>query len=134
MKNKNGFTLVEVAVVVAIIGLMAVVVIPRITDIFGDSVAKRMKIQENNVNEAALLYLEDFCNNPIGNNRCTLTRNANLKYSGQINLNTLIANDYIDLVELQGTECTGCTIITDNKPVTYLTCGEGYTTKDYSCR
>ena len=135
--NKNGFTLVEIAIVVAIIGLLAIIVMPKIADIFGDSVTKAMKVQENEIRDAALLYLEDYCKNPIGDNKCRLAKNSNMTFSGEVSLSTLVNNDYIEPVTLQGTTCNGCVIFANNVPTVYLSCGtvgdEAYKTTGYTC-
>ena len=77
--NKKGFTLVEILVVIVIIGGIAMLIVPRISDVFGKSTTKAMKVQENEINASALIYLEDFCKNPIGSNTCpgTISRNTN---------------------------------------------------------
>ena len=127
MNNKKGFTLVEVAIVIAIIGLLAIAVLPRISDVFGDSVNKTMKIQENEVKDAATIYLEDYCRNPFGSRRCTLTRNSDLTYSGTINLSSLISDEYIDDISLQGVNCTGSVSVDHDDMSVCLRCGDAYT-------
>ena len=62
---KQGFTLVEVLAVIAIIGMLSVMIIPGIVDLFNDAVEDSMKVTENEVMDAANLYLEDYCRNPI---------------------------------------------------------------------
>lgn len=130
--NKKGFTLVEVLAVIVLIGALMLIVVPNITGIFQGSIQKTMEIQENEVADAALAYLEDFCKNPIGNNRCSLTRNADYTYSGNLSLSTLITNEYIEIVKAQDAVCTGYVTITNNKAKAYLSCGDVYTTSGYS--
>lgn len=132
--NKKGFTLVEILVVIVIIGAVAMLIVPRISDVFGKSTTKAMKVQENEINASALVYLEDFCKNPIGTNTCpgTISRNENNTYDGYIYLSTLVNNDYIDKVTYQGQECNACIKFTNNEAKTYLSCPEVYTTDGYS--
>lgn len=130
--NKKGFTLVEILAVIALIGILLLFVMPNLVDIFSNSVKSTMKVQESEIEDAALIYLEDYCKNKIGNNVCpsTIKRNDNKKYSGYVTLQTLINADYIDDISLQGNDCNGCVIYTDNKAEAYLTCdGNAYTTK-----
>lgn len=128
--NKKGFTLTEILVVIALIGVLLLFVMPNLVKIFSNSVKSTMKVQEKEIEDAALIYLDDYCKNKIGNNICpgTLKRGENKKYSGYINLQTLVNNDYIEEVSLQGDVCTGCVIITDNKAKAYITCSDQYET------
>ena len=135
--NKKGFTLVEVIIVVVIIGLLGVLVMPKISEIFGNSINKTMRIQENEVRDASILYLEDYCKNPIGTNKCRLSKNSDLTYSGELSLDILVSSEYIDPVSLQGALCTGCINFNRNEPTVYISCGEEgdeiYITEGYSC-
>ncbi len=131
VNRKNGFTLVEVLAVIALIGVLMVLIMPRLSDLFLGSVDRTMKVQENEIKDAGLMYLEDYCKNRIGNNVCsgTITRNNETnKYSGYVSLETL-ENGYIDDVSLQGVDCTGCVIYEENKASAYLMCGSKYETK-----
>ncbi len=132
--NKKGFTLVEILVVIVIIGAVAMLIVPRLSDVFGKSTTKAMKVQENEITASALIYLEDFCKNPLGSNICpgTISRNENNTYDGYIYLSTLVNNDYIDKVTYQGQECNACIKFTNNEAKTYLSCPEVYTTDGYS--
>ena len=128
MNNKKGFTLVEIAIVVAVIGLLSIAIVPKIADIFGDSITKTMKVQENNVRDAAVMYLEDHCANPISGFRCTLTRNSDNTYSGTIDLATLISEEYIDDVSIQGINCLGEIRLDHGEATVCLECEDVYTT------
>ena len=127
MNNKKGFTLVEIAIVVAVIGLLSIAIVPKIADIFGDSITKTMKVQENNVRDAAKMYIEDHCANPISGFRCTLTRNSDNTFSGTISLTVLTEEEYIDDISIQGTSCTGEIHIDHGEAEVCLECGETYT-------
>lgn len=130
--NKKGFTLTEVLAVIALIGILMILIMPRLTDIFSSSVDSTMKVQENEMKDAGLLYLEDFCKNRIGNNVCpgSITRNTETnKYSGYVTLKTLENEKYIENVSIRGVDCTGCIIYEENKANPYLSCGNKYTTE-----
>lgn len=128
--NRKGFTLTEILVVIALIGVLLLFVMPNLVKIFSNSVKGTMKVQEKEIEDAALIYLDDYCTNKIGNNICpgTITRGDNKKYSGYINLQTLVNKDYIDEVSLQGVVCSGCVIYTSNKAKAYLSCSDLYET------
>lgn len=133
--NKKGFTLVEIIAVIALIGILAILITPNLIKILGDSTNRTMKVQEQELTEAGLLYLEDYCKNPLDGKRCprTFTIDSNYKYSGEVSLNTLISNKYIDEVSLKNEVCTGCVIFTSNEAKAYLKCGESYETEGYVC-
>lgn len=128
--NNKGFTLTEILTVIALIGVLLLFVMPNLTKIFGNSVKKTMQVQEKELNEAGLLYLEDYCKNKLGNNICpgTIKRETNNKYSGYVTLDTLIGKEYIDEVKVQGNTCKGCVIFTENKANAYLSCSDMYET------
>lgn len=74
--KKNGFTLIEIIAVVAILGFLAIVAIPNIIKLFSRSTEETMKIQETNVLDAAKLFVEDYCRNPIDNAKLTTCNNS----------------------------------------------------------
>lgn len=119
----------EILAVIALIGVLLLFVMPNLAKIFSNSINSTMKAQENEIEDISLLYLDDYCRNKLPGRVCpsSLTRNSDNTYSGYVELQSL--EEYTDEVSLQGTECTGCVIFTNNKPKAYLICGEGYTTK-----
>ena len=129
--NKKGFTLTEILAVIALIGVLLLFVLPNLMKIFSNSVKQVMKTQENELVEAGMLYLEDYCKNKIGNNICpgTIKRESNNKYNGYVSLDTLEGIEYIDEISIQGQDCSGCVIFTENKGRAYLTCSDMYETK-----
>ena len=135
--NKKGFTLVEIISVIALIAVVMIIIAPNLIKTLGDSTSKAMKIQEKEVAEAGLLYLEDHCKNPIDGKKClgfsgsTITKNSDYTYSGVITLNMLIYEKYIEPVELSGEECYGCVVFESNKAKAYFVCGEKYTSEGY---
>lgn len=133
--NKKGFTLTELLAVIVLIGVVSLLITPNLIKLFKDNTSNTMKVQESEINDAALLYLEDYCKNPLGTNKCpnTITRNADYTYSGSVSLETLVINKYIDTIKLKSTICTGCIKFNNNKAVSYIKCGEEYTTDNYSC-
>ena len=129
--NRKGFTLTEILVVIALIGVLLMFVMPNLIKIFSNSVNSTMKVQEQEIEDSSLLFLEDFCRNKLPGNTCpsSIKRNSDKSYSGYVKLQTLVSEKYIDDVALQGVDCNGCVIFTNSKPEAYLTCGEGYSTK-----
>lgn len=129
--NKRGFTLTEILVVIALIGVLLMFIMPNLIKIFSNSVKSTMKIQESEMKDAGVLYLEDYCKNPILDNSCpsTIKRNSDKTYSGYISLQRLVSDDYIEEISLEGENCTGCVIYTSNKAKAYLVCGEDYSTE-----
>ena len=63
--NKKGFTLVEIIAIVAILAILVIIAAPNVMKLFREGREKTMTIQENEVLDAAKLYLEDYCRNPI---------------------------------------------------------------------
>ena len=128
--NKKGFTLVEIIAVIALIGAVMLLIIPNMARIFGNSMDKTMQLQEAGVKEAALLYLEDYCKNPMRGKSCpsTITRNTDYTFSGTVSLATLVSEKYIDAVKYQETVCSGTITYNHNKASVSLVCGEVYST------
>ncbi len=136
--NKKGFTLIELIAVIGLIGIIAVLVTPNLINIFNTSTNKAMKVQESEVKEAGLLYLEDYCKNPSGNRKCPynkITLEDDYTYSGCVLLSELVNNEYIDDVILKGQTCTGYVLFDHNDAVSYLRCGDSesiYVTNGYT--
>lgn len=138
---KKGFTLVELIAVIAIIGLLSIMIIPNIIDLFNKSNNDSMKIVENEVLDAANLYIEDYCKNPIDDTYRTLC-NTDKKSIGSnkiyLCLNTLQTRKVIKEVYFKGSiSCKGIVVYDyeDNKyknGKTYLYCGNDYTTSGSS--
>ena len=69
MKNKNGFTLVELLAVIALIAVLSIIAVPNILKMFNKSTEETMTVQENQVLDAANLFIRDFCTRPLASTR-----------------------------------------------------------------
>ena len=132
---KKGFTLLELLVVIAIIGVLLIIVVPSTVKVLDSSIINTMEIQEEEVEDASRIYLEDYCKTPINNDKiCTLSRTVTdgiVYYSGEISLDFLVNNNYIDEVSLRNKTCEGRIVFTNNEPKAFLKCGDIYTTEGY---
>ena len=132
---KKGFTLLELLAVIILIGFLLTIVVPSTIKILDSSIVNTMKIQEEEVESAAKIYLEDYCKTPIDSTKiCTLNKsvtNGIVYYNGEVSLNTLISNKYIDQVSIRNKECEGRIVFTNSEPKAYLKCGDVYTTDGY---
>jgi prepilin-type N-terminal cleavage/methylation domain-containing protein len=130
MKDKKGFTLIELLAVIILIGVLSVLVVPNVIDSINKSDQKLFVLQEQEVEDAAKIYIEDYCLSPIEDSYvCPLSHtifSGELLYSGEIDLNVLVANNYIDEVSLKGKSCIGSVVVTNNKPDALLACGEKF--------
>lgn len=63
--KKKGFTLVELLAVIAIIAILTLMAVPAVIKMYNENVIKAMHIQESEIKEAADLYIEDHCDDPI---------------------------------------------------------------------
>ena len=131
----KGFTLLELLVVIALLGVLLLIVVPSTIKILDGSIANTMKIQEEEVENAAKIYLEDYCKTPIdGTKMCPLSRsitNGVVYFNGEIILDTLVDNNYIDEVNVRSESCTGRIVFVDNEPDAFLSCGNVYTSEGY---
>lgn len=85
--NKKGLTIVELLAVLVIIGLIAVVIFPIVTDNIADSQNKTLEIQKASIKEAA----ESYVTENVG-----LTMFLNNSTEEEITLNTLIEEGYLN--------------------------------------
>ena len=135
--KKNGFTLTEILVVLALIGLLLVIVVPRIGNSLNKGTEKAMKVQEGELKDAGLMFLEDMCKNPTKEDKgkCPATikyNNTTNTYSGYVLLNTLVSEKYIDEIKLDKQACNACVRYSNNEAKAYIKCGTAYTTEGYN--
>lgn len=69
MEKKNGFTLTELLAVVALLAVLVVIAVPNVLKLFNKSNEETMTIQENQVLDAANVFVNDFCIRPLSKNR-----------------------------------------------------------------
>ncbi len=138
---KKGFTLVELIAVIAVIGLLSIMVVPNVIELLNKSSYDSMKIVENEVLDAANLYIEDYCKNPIDDEYRTLCNTDKKSISSNkiyLCLSTLQRRKIMgDVYFKNATSCKGLVVFdyVDNKyknGKTYLYCGSDYTTSDGS--
>ena len=67
---KKGFTLIELLAVIALIGILVTLVVPNLVDYLNNASDAGMKNQENNMKDAAKIYIEDHCSNPLYGYKC----------------------------------------------------------------
>ena len=128
MKNKKGFTLVELLAVIAILSILALLVVPNAIGIFGDSRDKFMVAQENQILDASKLFLDDYCNRnalsnyrPLCDNYYKLlkdTTDYTEKYVCIKSLKTAAPNGnpyYKENLEYDGDKCFGSVVVRDDK-------------------
>lgn len=85
MKNKKGFTLVEMLAVVALIALFALIIIPSINSVIKKNREKVYKIQLDNIIKAAKNWgSENYVNLPAVNQTSNIVTLNELKKSGLI--------------------------------------------------
>ena len=63
--KKDGFTLVELLAVIAIVALITILTVPNVIKLFNSGNDSAMEFQENEMVEAAKLYLQDYYFKPI---------------------------------------------------------------------
>ncbi|MBE6160314.1 MAG: type II secretion system protein [Lactobacillales bacterium] len=85
--NKKGLTIVELLAVLVIIGLIALVIFPVVTDNITGSQKKSQEIQKASIKEAAESYVAENIGKTIN-----FTEADNKE---EINLNTLIEEGYL---------------------------------------
>ncbi len=119
---KKGFTLIELLAVIALLGIIFTFVFTDTLDFLNIGKNRALKIQENNIKEAAELYLTDVCLYPIST---ALTCDSSLTktfdsdglslFNGNLNLSVLEDNEYIEEVYYKGNKCNATITFTDNK-------------------
>ncbi len=134
MNNKNGFTLVEILVVIAIVAILSILILPNFISSFNTTSKKAMAIQENQIVDASKLFIEDFCRHPLNmyKGECSTysvqTSNTNVKYTC---LNTLQTFKYLDPITAQEETCYGFVVYNSDYSnyKSYIQCGNSYQTE-----
>ena len=140
--KKRGFTLVELLVVVAILGILVTIISVAVLKIYNSSVEKTMEVQSKNVKRAAAAFLEDYCIDPVDGSFVCPETYENRYYNKFVCLGDLtkdVKNNYINKVTYKGDECSGVIIFTADEegkltiPNPYLYCkwNEKEETYDY---
>ena len=88
MKDRKGFTLVEILAVIVIIGILAIIVVPSVTSYVTNTRSETYLAHEKTMEEAAQSYTVDCIN---GQNPCSLPGKGNSK---EIRLKELIEKEY----------------------------------------
>jgi len=135
---KKGFTLIELLAVVAIIGMLSIMIIPGVIKLFNGAVGDSMTVTENEVLDAANLYLEDYCRNPISNEyriNCNDDKHELEDNKVYFCLSTLQGRKVLkEVYYKEASSCSGIVIydVNNNKYTNgkvYLYCGEDYVTE-----
>lgn len=138
--NKKGFTLIELLATIALLSVLVVFVVPSVYNFLTEGYNKAIALQVTKVEEAAGLFLEDYCKTPISSAyQCPntspniITYGQTTGYTGKICLNILqnTSNEYIGSISFKKNTCMGYIEFENNETKAYLKCGE-YESKDYS--
>ena len=134
--KKNGFTLVELLVVVAILAMLVALVVPNVMESYHNSLKKDMEIQENGVVDAANIFIRDFCYSPITQENLAncpvyfkdkMISGVNYRY---VLLDDLVNLKFIPAVYYSDVKCKGFDNGRYNKnPKAYLKCSTVYQTE-----
>ena len=119
VKNKKGFTLVELLATIAILAILVVFVVPEVYDLLKRGEDETFILQEKEVLDAAVLYIEDYCKSPISSGyTCKLqyeiTDEGFIVYFGTLKLKTIVDAGYIGSVSFKNKPCTDKSYIVVN--------------------
>ena len=83
MKDKRGFTLIEVLVSIAIMGILLIITLPQVNKIRQDNKTKKYETYENSIERAAKLYLDSNSKDLFGYHEtgCAIVKYTELKSS-----------------------------------------------------
>ena len=110
MKNKRGFTLVELLAVIAIIAVLTLIAVPAALKIYNENVIKSMHIQEGQVKDAANLFVEDYCKSSIDQTKiCPKSYSTPVNDKKTVCLQDLqnSSEKYIGTIKYKSSDCKG---------------------------
>lgn len=129
MKNKKGFTLVELLAVILLVGILLLIAVPTIVKYLNRGKNSYYSSIEEEMKVAGVEYMETY--------RTLLPRN--IGHVKTVTLEELEANKYIDEVkDEKGNTCTGKVTVKKVKTDKYeyyscLKCGEYYESEEGDC-
>ena len=91
MKNKKGFTLVEVLAVIVILAIVISIAVTSVTSIRANSLKKLLETKISNIEGSAIMYAQD--NQDILDEMCVVDDNS-YDFCKVVTVKVLVDNDY----------------------------------------